>query len=82
MEKNRPRFGGLRKDAMNEVGRAIKNMEGWCRAPLQKGCPKHHGHKGDPRVTPGTCGAGGEKDQVILVWVRALGVGNTSYHRD
>jgi hypothetical protein len=35
-----------------------------CRAPLQKGCPKHHGHKGDPRVTPGTCGADGEKAQV------------------
>jgi hypothetical protein len=35
--------------------------EGECRAPLQKGCPKHQGHKGDPGVTPGTCGAGGEK---------------------
>jgi hypothetical protein len=44
---------------------------GECRAPLQKECPKHHGHKGDPGVTPGTCGAGGEKVQVILVWVRA-----------
>jgi hypothetical protein len=44
-----------------------------------KGCPKHHGHKGDPGVTPGTCGAGGEKDPVILVWVRALGVGNASH---
>jgi hypothetical protein len=45
-----------------------------CHAPLQKGCPKHHGHKGDPGVTPGTCGAGGEKVQVILVWdPRALG---------
>ena len=26
-----------------------------------KGCPKHHGHKGDPGVTPETCGAGGER---------------------
>jgi len=36
-------------------------------AHLSKGCPKHQGHKGDPGVTPGTCGAGGEKAQVILV---------------
>jgi hypothetical protein len=48
-------------------------------APLHKGCPKHHGHKGDPGVTPRTCGAGGEKAQVILVWVRAPGVGNASH---
>jgi hypothetical protein len=52
-----------------------------CRAPLHKGCPKHQGHKGDPGVTPGTCGAGGEKAQVILVWVRAPGVGNASHPR-
>jgi len=50
-----------------------------CRAPLHKGCPKHQGHKGDPEVTPGTCGANGEKAQVILVWVRAPGVGNASH---
>jgi hypothetical protein len=53
--------------------------EVFCRAPLYKGCPKHHGHKGDPGVTPGTCGAGGEKAQVILVWVRAPGIGNASH---
>jgi hypothetical protein len=52
-----------------------------CRAPLHKGCPKHQGHKGDPGMTPGTCGAGGEKAQVILVWVRAPGVGNASHPR-
>jgi hypothetical protein len=50
-----------------------------CRAPLHKGCPKHQGHKGDPGVTPGTCGADGEKAQVILVWVKAPGVGNASH---
>ena len=44
-----------------------------CRAPLLEECPQHHGHKGDPEVTPGTCGAIGEKAQVILVWVRAPG---------
>jgi hypothetical protein len=48
----------------------------FCHAPLHKGCPKHHGHKGNPGVTPRTCGAGGEKAQVILMWVRAPGVGN------
>ena len=53
-----------------------------CCAPLHEECLKHHGHKGDPGVTPGTCGAVGERAQVILVWVRAPGVGNTSHsHR-
>ena len=42
-----------------------------CRAPFLEECPQHHGHKGDPGVTPGTCGAIGERTQVILVWVRA-----------
>ena len=44
-----------------------------CRAPLLEECPQHHGHKGDLGVTPGTCGAIGERAQVILVWVRAPG---------
>jgi hypothetical protein len=57
------------------------NFDPMCRAPLHKGCPKHHGHKGDPGVTPGTYGANGEKAQVILVWVRAPGVGNASHPR-
>jgi hypothetical protein len=35
-----------------------------CRAPLHKECPKHHGHKGDPGVTPETCGTDGEKAQL------------------
>jgi hypothetical protein len=52
-----------------------------CRAPLQKGYPKDHGHKGDPGVTPETCGASGEKAQVIMVWVRALGIRNISHPR-
>ena len=42
-----------------------------CRAPLLEECPQHHGHKEDPGVTPGTCGAIGERTQMILVWVRA-----------
>ena len=46
---------------------------GECRAPLLEECPQHHGHKGDPGVTPETCGAIGERAQVILVWVRAPG---------
>ena len=44
-----------------------------CCAPLLDECLQHHGHKGDPGVTPGTCGTIGERAQVILVWVRALG---------
>jgi hypothetical protein len=40
---------------------------------------KHHGHKGDPGVTPGTCGVVGERAQMILVWVRAPGVEITSH---
>ena len=52
-----------------------------CCAPLHEECPKHHGHKGDPGGTPGTCGAVGERAQVILVWLRASSVGNASYPR-
>ena len=48
-------------------------MQGQCRAPLLEECPQHHGHKGDPGVTPGTCVTIGERAQVILVWVRAPG---------
>ena len=44
-----------------------------------KGCPKHHGNKGDPGVTPGTCGADGENAQVFLMWVKAPGVGKASH---
>ena len=47
----------------------------WCRAPLLEECPKHHEHKGDPRVTPGTCGAIGERAQVILMWARFRALG-------
>ena len=38
--------------------------------------------QGGPKVTPGTCGAIGEKVQVILVWVRAPGVKNAPTHGD
>ena len=49
------------------------------RAPLHEECLKHHGAQGDPKVTLETCGAVDERAQVILVWVKAPGVGNTSY---
>ena len=29
----------------------------FCHAPLLEECLQYHGHKGDPGVTPGTCGA-------------------------
>ena len=51
------------------------------RAPLHEKCPKHHEHKGDPKVIPGTCGAIGKRAQIILVWMRAPDVGNTSHPR-
>ena len=47
--------------------------------PLHEECPQHDGHKGDPEVTSGTCVAIGERAQVILVWMRALGVENASH---
>ena len=51
----------------------------FCRVHFHEECLKHHGHKGDPRVTPKTCGAVSERGQVILVWVRAPSDGNTSH---
>ena len=53
-----------------------------CLAPLVEECPQHHGHKGDLGVTPKTCGAIDERAQVILVWVRAAGHGNTSHPQE
>ena len=44
---------------------------GECRAPLLEECRQYHGHREDAEVTPETCGAIGERAQVILVWVRA-----------
>ena len=52
--------------------RAMEKMAIYPALLLEK-CPQHHGHKGDPEVTPETCGAIGERAQVILVWVRVLG---------
>ena len=51
----------------------LEAIDDLCCAPLLEECPQHHGHKGDPGVTPRTCGAIGERAQVILVWVRAPG---------
>ena len=45
--------------------------EGECRASLFEECPPHHGHKEDPGLMLGTCGAIGERTQLILVWMRA-----------
>ena len=66
----------------NDPGSALKDVPHPSLSRTSpKGCPKHQGHKGEPGVTPGPCGAGGEKAQVILVWVRAPGVGNASHPR-
>jgi hypothetical protein len=53
--------------------------ESECHAHLHEECPKHLGHKRDLGVTPGTCGAGGERAQLILVLVRASAVENVSH---
>lgn len=45
-------------------------------APLHEGCPHHHGHKGDFKVTPRICGTISERAEVILMWVTAPGVEN------
>ena len=46
---------------------------------LYEQCSQYHRHKGDPIVTPETCGAIGKRAQMILVWVRALGIENASH---
>jgi len=51
-------------------------------APLHKRCHKQYGHKRDPIVTPGICRANGERAQMIIVWVRAPGVGNASHPQE
>jgi hypothetical protein len=38
----------------------ILKYNNYCRASLHKECPQHHGHKGDPGVTPETCGVDDE----------------------
>ena len=48
-------------------------------APLHEECPKYCGHKGDPGLTSETCDAICESTQMILLWVRALGVENASH---
>ena len=53
-----------------------------CCVPLHEECPKHHEHKGDPIVMPGTCSAIGERAQVILVWVRARAFATPPTHED
>ena len=64
-----------------KVGHTCPNFlqECQCCTPLHEEYPQHHGHKGDPGVTPETCGAVGERAQVILVWVGTPGVENASY---
>ena len=50
-----------------------------CRAPLHEDYPQYHGYNGNPRVTWCTCGAIGERVQVILMCVWAIGVEFTSH---
>jgi hypothetical protein len=65
----------LRTNLRNDIDQA---NEVHCCTPLYEECLKYHGHKGDPRMTPETCSAGGERAQVSIVWVRTPSVGNAS----
>ena len=47
-----------------------------CCTPRHEEWSQHYGHKGDSKVTLGTCGVISERAQVILVWVRALSIEN------
>ena len=51
----------------------------YCPTSLHKRCPKYHGHKRDLRATLENCGAAGERAQLILVGMKALGVRNASH---
>ena len=62
----------IRREQLKPYGVKLQSA-GDYRAPPLEECPQHHGHKRNPGVTPGTCGAIGERAQVILVWVRAPG---------
>ena len=74
-----PKADYFRRRLQNEAwSKRITDMQAQipevhCRASLLEECPQHHGHKRNPGVTPGTCGAIGERAQVILVWVRGPG---------
>ena len=58
----------VQKEIFDDSGQISETvLQRKCRAPLLEECPQHHGHKGDPGVTPGTCGTIGERAQVILV---------------
>ena len=54
---------------------------GW-QSPLHEECPKHHGHKGDPGVTPTICRVVGKMAQVILLWMRAWALGTHPTYKD
>jgi hypothetical protein len=77
-------FTSKKKRFRLSVGKKNANKEGKknCCAPLHEECLQHQGHKGDPGVTPGTCDAIGERDQVILMWVRPRAFRTPPTHKD
>ena len=52
-----------------------------CCTPLHEECSTNHGQKEDPRVTPKTCGTVGGRAALILLWMRAMSIGNASHPR-
>ena len=66
---------GLAKRHREDLG-TMQALDKDCHPPLHEDCLKYHGHKGDPRVIPKTCGAIGERAQVNLVWTKASDIKN------
>ena len=70
-------YGRIQKYKLGEKN--LRFIVTTCNHQLTQTLSTHHGHKGDPGVTPGTCGTIGERAQILLVWGRALGVENASH---
>ena len=62
-----------------KIAISLHNLSNDDVAHLSMRSPQHHGHKGDPRVTPKVCGAIDDRAQVIVMWMKSQGIENTSY---
>ena len=72
-------FGAIKNKAQVASDNALMQHMWLLSCTSPRGVPKTPWAQRGPGVTPRTCGAIGERAQVILVWVRALGVGNASH---
>ena len=72
----------LTKTDSTKCGNNCLQSHDECSTPLHEKCLQHHGQKGNLRVMHKFRGAIGDRAQVVLVWVRALGIENTSHHKN